>query len=77
MLEDIKYVLENYPDANLNSESARENIAQAIINYLTSHHIVFYTDLDAVEKDDKMLNWIKNYKMNRKESNDSQMELPF
>ena len=33
MLEDIKYVLENYPDANLNSESARENIAQAIYNY--------------------------------------------
>jgi len=42
----IKYVLENYPDANLASDSARDMIAQAILNYFDKEGIVMYTSLD-------------------------------
>jgi hypothetical protein len=60
MKDDFMYVLENYPDANLASKEARETIAQALANIMCEHHIVSYTDLDAVKNDPKMTSWISH-----------------
>ena len=60
MINDFMYVLENYPDANLSSEDARKTIAHALANIMCEHHMVVYADLDAVDGDPKMKNWI-NY----------------
>ena len=46
MKELIKYVLENYPEANLASDAARDMIATAILNYCDKEGIVMYTSLD-------------------------------
>tara|TARA_Y100001970_G_scaffold267676_1_gene357971 strand:- start:3371 stop:3625 length:255 start_codon:yes stop_codon:yes gene_type:complete len=80
MFDDFMYVLENYPDANLASESAREMIATALVNIMCEHHIVSYTDLDAVKNDPKMTTWI-SYCKSKKDDRDiektNQMEIPF
>ena len=61
MIDDFMYVLENYPDANLRSEAARRNIAESLIRYMCEHHIVMYTNLDAVREDPAMLKFIENF----------------
>ena len=60
MIDDFMYVLENYPDANLHSESARRMIAESLVNYMCQHHIVTFTDLEGVRNDPKMEEFIKN-----------------
>ena len=77
MIDDFMYVLENYPDVNLASEDARRKVATALVNYMCEHHIISYTDLDAVRKDPKMTNWINYCKSKNEEENKDQMELPF
>ncbi len=76
MKDDFLYVLENYPDANLSSESAREMIADALVNIMCEHHIVAYTDLSACKDDPKMQNWI-NYCKTASNKDERQTELPF
>ena len=66
MIEDFLYVLENYPNADLSKEEDRKLVAESLVNFMCEHHIVTYTDLDAVKNDPKMLNWIKQCK-NRNE----------
>tara|TARA_B100000131_G_C18076625_1_gene596631 strand:- start:1010 stop:1249 length:240 start_codon:yes stop_codon:yes gene_type:complete len=65
MIEDFKYVLENYPNADLSKEEDREIIARALSNIMTEHHIISYTDLDAVKDDKKMMNWIERSKIKK------------
>jgi len=65
------YVLENYPNADLSNQKDREMIANALSNIMCEHHIVSYTNLDAVEKDSKMKNWIKHCKKTNS-NNDSE-----
>ena len=77
MINDFMYVLENYPDANLASEEARETIARALANIMCEHHIVMYTDLEAVNDDPKMQSWINYCENKNKSESDNQMELPF
>ena len=62
MKDDFMYVLENYPDANLASQDARETIAQALVNIMCEHHIITYTDLEAAKNDPKMTSWIQHCK---------------
>tara|TARA_B100000287_G_scaffold337342_1_gene323159 strand:+ start:90 stop:344 length:255 start_codon:yes stop_codon:yes gene_type:complete len=80
MVEDFLYVLENYPNVNLEDKSDRELLAYALVNIMCEHHIVSYTDLDAVKNDPKMTTWI-NYCKTKKDERDiektNQMELPF
>ena len=77
MVEDFLYVLENYPNVNLEDRSDRELVAYALVNIMCEHHIVSYTDLDAVKNDPKMTTWINYCKTKKEEQDDSQMELPF
>ena len=60
MIEDFMYVLENYPDANLHSESARRLIAESLVRYMCEHHIVTFTDLEGAMNDPNMEEFIKN-----------------
>jgi hypothetical protein len=80
MIEDFLYVLENYPNVNLEDKDDRELIAYALVNIMCEHHIVSYTDLDAVKNDPKMTNWIE-YCQSKKDNRDiektNQMEIPF
>jgi hypothetical protein len=69
MKEIFLYVLENYPDANLSSEEARESIASALENKMRENHIISHTDLDAVENDPKMKHWI-DYCKSKKDDRD-------
>ena len=71
MIDDFMYVLENYPDVNLTSEDARRKIATALVNYMCEHHIISYTDLDAVKNDVKMINWIQHCKTQKEKSLDT------
>jgi len=69
MKDDFLYVLENYPNADLSKEEDREMISEALSNIMCSHHIVSYTDLDAVRNDPKMTNWIQ-YCKSKKDKRD-------
>ena len=60
MIDDFMYVLENYPDANLHSESARRMIAESLVNYMCEHHIVTFTNYEAAVNDPNMNEFIKN-----------------
>ena len=60
MIDDLMYVLENYPDANLRSEAARRTIATSLVNYMCEHHIVTFTNYEAAVNDPKMEEFIKN-----------------
>ena len=60
MIDDFMYVLENYPDANLHSESARRMIAESLVNYMCQHHIVTFTNYEAAVNDPNMKEFIKN-----------------
>ena len=60
MIDDFMFVLENYPDANLHSESARRMIATSLVNYMCEHHIVTFTNYEAAINDPKMEEFIKN-----------------
>ena len=51
MVEDFLYVLENYPNVNLEDKSDRELVAYALVNIMCEHHIVSYTDLESVKND--------------------------
>lgn len=77
MIDDFMYVLENYPDANLASESARETIAKALVNIMCEHHVVLHTNLNDVDGDPKMQNWINYCKSKNTKTSEDQMELPF
>ena len=74
MIDDFIYVLENYPHADLSNEEDRKTIANALSNIMCEHHIISYTDLDAVKDDPKMLSWIKHCKTN---SNKEERDLEF
>ena len=80
MFDDFMYVLENYPNVNLEDKNDRELIAYALVNIMCEHHIVSYTDLDAVKNDPKMKTWIQ-YCKSKKDERDiektTQMDLPF
>ena len=76
MIDDFMYVLENYTDANLHSEDARRMIAKSLVNYMCEHHIVAYTDLEAVRKDPNMMEFIENFNCKTTEK-DNQIEFPF
>ena len=69
MIDDFLYVLENYPNADLSNEKDREMVANALSNIMCEHHIVSYTDLDAVRNDSKMQSWIE-YCKTTKSKND-------
>jgi len=60
MIDDFMHVLEDYTDANLHSESARRNIAEALVKHMCDHHIVTYTNLEAAQNDPAMTEFIKN-----------------
>jgi len=77
MIDDFIHVLENYPNVNLENKNDRELIAYALVNIMCEHHIVSYTDLDAVENDPKMVNWINYCKSKNDEDNKDQMDIPF
>ena len=77
MIDDFMYVLENYPKADLSKEKDRKMVAEALSGIMCAHHIVSYTDLDAVRKDPKMTNWINYCKSKNEEENKDQMKLPF
>ena len=68
MVEDFLYVLENYPNVNLEDKSDRELVAYALVNIMCEHHIVSYTDLESVKDDPKMANWIDYCKSKSDES---------
>ena len=72
MIDDFMYVLENYPDANLHSESVRRMIAESLVNYMCQHHIVTFTDLEGAKNDPAMTEFIKNCGCKA-----SQMDIPF
>ena len=77
MKDDFMYVLENYPNVDLSKKSDRELIAYALINIMCEHHIVSYTDLDAVKDDPKMTHWMEYCKSKKEEKNKDQQEIPF
>jgi len=60
MIDDFMHVLEDYTDANLHSESARRNIAEALVKHMCDHHIVTYTNLEAAHNDPAMTEFIEN-----------------
>ena len=72
MIDDFMYVLENYPDANLHSEAARRNIAEALVKHMCDHHIVTYTNLESVKNDPTMIEFIENCGCKA-----NQMDIPF
>ena len=80
MVEDFLYVLENYPNVNLEDKDDRELIAYALVNIMCEHHIVSYTDLEAVKNDPKMAHWV-DYCKSKNDERDiektNQMEIPF
>ena len=76
MIDDFMYVLENYPDADLSNEKDRKMVADALSNIMCEHHIISYTDLDAVKNDPKMTSWINHCKT-IKSKDDSQEEIQF
>ena len=51
--------------ANVNSESGRRYISDALLKTFEDLHIVFYTNLDAVREDAEMMDKIRNEKMDR------------
>ena len=75
MINDFLYVLENYPNADLSKKEDREMISRALQGIMCAHHIVSYTDLDAVEKDSAMVSWMEQCNT-RNEEEDIQLELP-
>ena len=77
MIDDFMYVLENYPNVDLSNRTDREMVAYALINIMCEHHIISYTDLEAVKNDPKMKYWIDYCKTKTQEENKDQMELPF
>ena len=77
MIDDFMYVLENYPNVDLSNRSDREMVAYALVNIMCEHHVVSYTDLEAVRKDPKMEQWVSYCKSKKVEDNPDQMELPF
>ncbi len=72
MIEDFMSVLENYPDANLHSEAARRNIAEALVRHMCEHHIVTYTNLETAQNDPAMVEFMKNCGCKT-----NQMDIPF
>ena len=74
MVNNFLYVLENYPNADLSKEEDRKMVAEALSNIMCDHHIISYTDLDAVRKDPKMLTWIEH--CNKLNDDSDQLELP-
>lgn len=75
MVDDFLYVLENYPNADLSIEKDRKMIATALSNIMCEHHIVTYTDLNSVDKDAKMMNWIQHCNTsNTKKNNEDVIE---
>ena len=70
MKDDFMYVLENYPNADLSNTEDREKISQALVNIMCEHHVVFYTDLEAVKNDPKMESWISHCKTLKNDKND-------
>ena len=72
MIDDFMYVLENYPDANLHSESARRMIAESLVNYMCQHHIVTFTNLEGAMNDPTMTEFIENCGCKTR-----QMDIPF
>jgi len=77
MVEDFLYVLENYPNVNLEDKSDRELIAYALVNIMCEHHIVSYTDLSAVNDDPKMSHWIEYCKTKNDKEDTNQLHIPF
>ena len=71
MKDDFMYVLENYTNADLSNTEDREKISQALVNIMCEHHIVTYTDLNAVEGDAKMKNWINHCKTLKTDKNEN------
>ena len=67
MIDDFMYVLENYPNVDLSKKEDRELIANALSNIMCEHHIISYTDLDAVKNDPKMKSWINHCKKTKEE----------
>ena len=49
----------------VNSESGRSHMAEHLLKTFEDNHIVFYTNLDAVREDPKMMNKIENKRMER------------
>ena len=60
MIDDFMHVLEDYTTANLHSESARRNIAEALVKHMCDHHIVTFTNYEAAVNDPNMKEFIKN-----------------
>ena len=60
MIDDFMHVLENHHDANLHSEAARRNIAEALVKHMCDHHIVTFTDLEGARNDPAMTEFIEN-----------------
>ena len=62
MKDQILYVLENYPKADLSILSDRELVAESIINYFKVKDIVMYTSLpdDYHEKNIKLMKKMRN-----------------
>ena len=77
MKDDFMYVLENYPNADLSNERDRDVVANALSNIMCEHHVVTYTNLDSVDTDPKMTNWINYCKSKNEENSKNQLELPF
>ena len=75
MKDDFLYVLENYPNADLSKKEDRQMIANALSNIMCEHHIVSYTDLDAVRDDSKMISWIQHCKTKTEKSIDMERGL--
>ena len=72
MIDEFMHVLEDYTDANLHSESARRNIAEALVKHMCDHHIVTYTNLEAAHNDPAMTEFIENCGCKA-----NQMDIPF
>ena len=62
MIEDFMYVLENYPNVDLTKESDRRLVAESLVNYMCSRHIITYTDLDGAMRDPDMVKFIESCK---------------
>tara|TARA_Y100000593_G_scaffold69650_2_gene127859 strand:- start:334 stop:579 length:246 start_codon:yes stop_codon:yes gene_type:complete len=77
MIDDFMYVLENYPDANLASKSARKQIAEALANVMCEHHIVFYTNVESFKNDPKFNSWVNYCNSSKEDKDDTQMQIPF
>ena len=60
MIDDFMHVLEDYTNANLQSEAARKTIAEALVKHMCDHHIVTFTNYEAAVNDPNMKEFIKN-----------------